>query len=95
MAEQVKKTSYSYTPVTGVTIDANITGKLAASGGVVTFTAAENQAGKLTFTNVDWKDSGALMTRPKNITFSGADVDTAKIHFKNVKELDARSAARM
>ena len=89
MAEQVKKTSYSYTPVTGVTIDANITGKLAVSGGVVTFTAAENQAGKLTFTNVDWKDSGALMARPKNITFSGADVDTTKIHFKNVKELDA------
>ena len=89
MAEQVKKTSYSYTPVTGVTIDANITGKLAVSGGVVTFTAAENQAAKLTFTNVDWKDSGALMTRPKNITFSGADVDTAKINFTNITLLDA------
>ena len=89
MAEQVKKTSYSYTPVTGVTIDANITGNLAVSGGVVTFTAAENQAAKLTFTNVDWKDSGALMTRPKNITFSGADVDTAKINFTNITLLDA------
>ena len=89
MAEQVKKTSYSYTPVTGVTIDANITGKLATSGGNVTYTATANQAGKLTFTNVDWKDSGALMTRPSNITFAGADVDTTKIHFKNVKELDA------
>ena len=89
MVEQVKKTSYSYTPVTGVTIDANITGKLAASGGAVTYTAAENQAGKLTFTNVDWKDSGALMTRPKNITFSGADVDTAKINFTNITLLDA------
>ena len=89
MAEQVKKTSYSYTPVEGVTVDANITGKLAASGGAVTYTAAENQASKLTFTNVDWKDSGALLTRPSNITFAGADVDTTKIHFKNVKELDA------
>ncbi len=89
MAEQVKKTSYSYTPVTGVTIDANITGKLATSGGAVTYTAATNQAGKLTFTNVDWKDSGALMTRPKNITFSGADVDTAKINFTNITLLDA------
>ena len=89
MAEQVKKTSYSYTPVEGVTVDANITGKLAASGGAVTYTATENQASKLTFTNVDWKDSGALMTRPSNITFAGADVDTTKIHFKNVKELDA------
>ena len=89
MAEQVRKTSYSYTPVTGVTIDANITGKLATSGGAVTYTATENQASKLTFTNVDWKDSGALLTRPSNITFAGADVDTAKIHFQNVKELDA------
>ncbi|MBQ8918643.1 MAG: autotransporter outer membrane beta-barrel domain-containing protein, partial [Acidaminococcaceae bacterium] len=89
MAEQVKQTSYSFTPVSGVTIDANITGKLAASGGAVTYTAAANQASKLTFTNVDWKDSGALMTRPKNITFAGADVDTAKIRFQNVKELDA------
>ena len=89
MAEQVKKTSYSYTPVEGVTVDANITGKLAASGGAVMYTAAENQASKLTFTNVDWKDSGALLARPSNITFAGADVDTTKIHFKNVKELDA------
>ncbi|MBQ6743887.1 MAG: hypothetical protein IJR05_03920 [Acidaminococcaceae bacterium] len=89
MAERVKKTSYSYTPVTGVTVDANITGKLAISGGVVTFTAAENQAGKLTFGSVDWKDSSALMTRPKNITFSGADVDTAKINFTNITLLDA------
>ena len=89
MAEQVKKTSYSYTPVEGVTVDANITGKLAASGGAVMYTAAENQASKLTFTSVDWKDSGALLTRPSNITFAGADVDTTKIHFQNVKELDA------
>ena len=89
MAEQVKKTSYSYTPVTGVTVDANITGKLAASGGAVTFTAAENQAGKLTFGSVEWKESGALMTRPSNITFAGADVDTTKINFTNITLLDA------
>ena len=89
MAEQEKKTSYSYTPVTGVTINANITGKLANKSGAVTFTPSANQAGKLTFTNVDWKDSGALLTRPKNITFSGADVDTAKINFTNITLLDA------
>ena len=89
MAEQEKKTSYSYTPVTGVTINANITGKLANKSGAVTFTPSANQAGKLTFTNVNWKDSGALLTRPKNITFSGADVDTAKINFTNITLLDA------
>jgi len=89
MSEQVKKTAYSYNPVSGVTVDAAITGKLTTSGGAVTYTPMANQASKLTFTSVDWKDSGALMTRPSNITFAGADVDTTKIHFKNIKELDA------
>ena len=89
MAEQVKQTSYSFAPVSGVTVDATVTGSLEAKGGNVTYTATANQASKLTFTSVDWKDSGALMTRPSNITFAGADVDTAKIHFQNVKELDA------
>ncbi len=89
MAEQLKQTSYSLAPVSGVTIDATVTGSLEAKGGNVTYTATANQASKLTFGSVDWKDSGALMTRPSNITFAGADVDTTKIHFKNVKELDA------
>ena len=89
MAEQTKSTSYSCAPVSGVTIDASITGKLAASDGKVTFTAAENKASKLTFGDVEWKDSGALLTRPSNITFAGADVDTAKIKFTNVIYLDA------
>ena len=89
MAEQVKQTSYSFAPVSGVTVDAAVTGSLEAKGGNVTYTATANQASKLTFGSVDWKDSGALMTRPSNITFAGADVDTTKIHFQNVKELDA------
>ena len=89
MAEQTKSTSYSCSPVSGVTIDASITGKLAASDGKVTFTAAENKASKLTFGDVEWKDSGALLTRPSNITFAGADVDTSKIKFTNVIYLDA------
>ena len=89
MAAETKSASYSFNPVAGVAIDAAITGNLAVTGGAVTYTAAENRASKLTFTNVDWKDSGALMTRPSNITFSGADVDTAKISFQNIKELEA------
>ena len=91
MSEQVKKTAYSYNPVSGVTVDAAITGKLTTSGGAVTYTPMANQASKLTFTSVDWKDSGALMTRPANITFAGADVDTAKINFHNIQELAANS----
>ena len=92
MAEQTKSTSYSCAPVSGVTIDASITGKLAASGGKVTFTAAENKASKLTFGDVEWKDSGALLnhkTTLANVSFNGAAVDTSKIRFTNMIYLDA------
>ena len=92
MAEQTKNTSYSCAPVSGVTIDASITGKLAASGGKVTFTAAENKASKLTFGDVEWKDSGALLnhkTTLANVSFNGAAVDTSKIRFTNMIYLDA------
>ena len=91
MAEETKKTSYAYSPVSGVRIDAEILGNLEASDNKVTFIATENKASKLTFTNVEWKDSGALLTRPANITFAGADVDTAKINFHNIQELAANS----
>ncbi len=87
--ESEKTNSYSYQPVTGVTVDANITGKLTAKGGAVTYTIAKNQASKLTFGNVDWQESSALMRRPSNITFNGADVDTSNIHFKNIESLEA------
>ena len=92
MAEQTKSTSYSCSPVSGVTIDASITGKLAAGDGKVTFTAAENKASKLTFGDVEWKDSGALLnhkTTLANVSFNGANVDTSKIKFTNVIYLDA------
>ena len=90
MAAQTKTNSYEYEPVTGVKVNAAVTGSLAAKGGAVTYRAEENRAGKLTFTDVDWKDSGALLTRPSNIVFAGADVDTAKIHFKNIESLQAK-----
>ena len=89
IVNEEKEKAYSFTPVSGVTVDAAITGKLANSGNNVVFTAAANQASKLTFGDVDWKDSGALLTRPSNITFAGADVDTSKIHFTNMIYLDA------
>ena len=89
MAEQTKTHSYRYTPMAGVTVDGNITGRLTTSKGIVTYTPSANQATKLTFGNVVWKDSGALMTRPANITFAGADVDTSKINFTNVTSLGA------
>ena len=84
-----KAKAYSFSPVSGVTVDAAITGKLTNSKNNVVFTAAANQASKLTFGDVEWKDSGALLTRPRNITFAGADVDTSRINFTNMIYLDA------
>ena len=84
-----KAKAYSFSPVSGVTVDAAINGKLTNSNNNVVFTAAANQASKLTFGDVEWKDSGALLTRPSNITFAGADVDTSKINFTNMIYLDA------
>ena len=89
IVNEEKSKAYRFTPVSGVTVDAAITGKLTNSENNVVFTAAENQASKLTFGDVEWKDSGALMTRPSNITFAGADVDTSKINFTNMIYLDA------
>ena len=89
IVNEEKSKAYSFTPVSGVTVDAAVTGKLANSGNNVVFTATENKAGKLTFGDVEWKTSGALLKRPSNIVFAGADVDTAKINFVNVTYLDA------
>ena len=82
MAEETKKASYAYSPVSGVRIDGEILGNLAASDNKVTFTATANQASQLTFTNVEWKDT--LMTRPANIVFDGAKVVTTDIKFTNI-----------
>ena len=92
IVDELKTSSYkNYEIAPGVLMDGSITGTMSRSGNDVVFTATANQADKLTFTNVEWKDSGALMTRPANITFAGADVDTAKINFHNIQELAANS----
>ncbi|MBR2214483.1 MAG: hypothetical protein IJ849_01835 [Selenomonadaceae bacterium] len=90
-ATKTTTTAYSYTPVTDVTVAAHILGNLAAepSSHAVTYQVTANQADKLTFGNVAWRDTGALLTRPNNITFAGADVDTANINFTNIQSLAA------
>ena len=70
-------------------MNGKITGTLSKSGNNIVFTATENKASKLTFGDVEWKDSGALLARPTNIVFDGATVDTSKIKFTNVNFLDA------
>ncbi|WP_027406220.1 autotransporter outer membrane beta-barrel domain-containing protein [Anaerovibrio sp. RM50] len=87
--ETVHNVSYGYSPVSGVTVDGIINGSYKATGGEISYTATGNNATKLTFGNVEWKDTGALMTRPANITFNGAAVDTTNINFTNIKELEA------
>ena len=92
IVDELKTSSYkNYEIAPGVLMDGSITGTMNRSGNDVVFTAKANQADKLTFTDVEWKDSGALMTRPANVMFAGADVDTAKINFHNIQELAANS----
>ena len=87
-----KSFSYSFSPISGVTIDACIiiTVKPISVDEAI-FEVTENQAEKLTFGNVEWKKSGALLTRPANLTFSGADVDAMKINFTNALTISANS----
>ena len=84
MAQKMKASYNNYEVAPGVTIDGNITGQMSRSGNNVTFTAAENKASQLTFGDVEWKDSGALLTRPANIVFDGAKVVTTNIKFTNI-----------
>ena len=87
-----KSFSYSFSPISGVTIDACIiiTVKPISVDEAI-FEVTENRAEKLTFGNVEWKGSGALLTRPANLTFSGADVDATKINFTNALTISANS----
>ena len=55
----------------------------------VTYTVG-GQANSLTFGDVEWKDSGALIdhsTKWADISFSGANVDTTNINFTNLAAL--------
>ena len=90
IAATEKNLSYIYAPVAGVTMDGKITGSYEATGGNLSYTATANQATKLTFADVEWKDSGALLDHAATLTsvsFNGADVDTSNINFTNLQAL--------
>ena len=92
--DEVKRQPYSApTDVSGVTVDALLTGRLATTGDhKITYTAMENKATKLTFGNVAWNDAGALLDHGatlSNVSFNGADVDTTEIAFINSPSLAA------
>ena len=84
--------SYSFKSMSGVTIDAHVNATLESStGNKATYKVTSNQAEKLTFGEVEWKKSGALIdhsTTLKNITFAGADVYTTNIKFTNIESLE-------
>ncbi|SHE39187.1 autotransporter outer membrane beta-barrel domain-containing protein [Schwartzia succinivorans] len=76
----------------GVTMDGVILGSVKHNGNNIEYTATANNASKLTFGNVEWKDSGMLIdhnTELTNVSFNGAAVDTSNINFTNIKELEA------
>ncbi|WP_158087678.1 hypothetical protein, partial [Anaerovibrio sp. JC8] len=85
--------SYEYSPLSGVMINGAVTGQIAVDSSNVNYQVTGNNASKLTFTNVEWKDSGALIAHAtdttKNINFNGAAVDTSNIKFTNIEELAA------
>ncbi|ORT98796.1 autotransporter, partial [Anaerovibrio sp. JC8] len=80
--------------VTGVEVDAAINCSIdfSADKKVLAYTITANQASKLTFGDVEWKDSGALLnhkTTLSNVSFDGAAVDTSNIKFTHIEELAA------
>ncbi len=90
-ATTTAKQEYAVTPVAGMTVNAALQGSLALTDTALTCTA-ENKATKLTFTGVEWKDSGALLDHAatlSNVSFDGADVDTTNINFTNLQSLEA------
>lgn len=90
-AAETSVQEYTVNPLAGVLVNAALKGSLSLSNTSLNYTAA-NQATKLTFGDVEWKDKGALLdhsTTLSNISFAGADVDTTKIHFTNIESLEA------
>jgi len=91
-APQEVTQKYCFNPVTGVKVDGVVELTLKqSSGNSAAYEVKKNSATKLTFGNVEWKSSGALLTRPSNVTFARAHVDTSKLLFINVVSLSANS----
>lgn len=84
--------NYTLLIMNGITVNATVSATFVSlSGNKATYRVTGNRASKLTFGDVEWKESGALMTCPENITFSGADVDTSRLRFTNIGSLTANS----
>ena len=85
-------TNATLAAASGITVDGQILGSLGQSGSSITYTTAANNATSLTFGDVEWKDTGAILdhsTTLSNVSFEGAAVNTSNIKFTN---LDAQEA---
>ncbi|SDP38936.1 hypothetical protein [Selenomonas ruminantium] len=87
--------SYTTTPVSGVNVNATITGQVSAANAAVRYAITGNQATQLTFGTVEWKNSGALLdhnTTMQNVDFSTAKVSTDNISFTGVNALNTNDS---
>lgn len=93
-----KNHSYNEAITNGVTGDFELEGEIKKEQDEsdhhleINYTVNKNNANKLIFTGIEWKDNGPLIdhsTTMSNITFAGADVDTTNISFTNIKTLHA------
>ena len=78
-------TGYSYSPNKGITVDAEVTGSVAATGGNVNYTITQKQVSNLIFGDVLWNSTYA---RPDTeALYTGALVNAEKISFSGVESL--------
>ncbi|SHK40212.1 hypothetical protein SAMN05216582_103136 [Selenomonas ruminantium] len=98
MPQSLQESSYTNAALaaaSGITLDGTIGGSLAQSGNSITYTVAANTATGLTFGDVEWKDSGAILdhsTTLSNVSFEGANVNTANIKFTNLEAQEAEKS---
>ena len=80
----------------GVEVSGTHTGgvRVSADGKSLEYVPGTVTVSKITFTNVDWKDSGALIDHSSvwsGVSFDGVDVDTSNICFKNKADAETGS----
>ena len=82
---------YTTNPISGLTVNGTLQGRMSASQSAVNYTITANQATGLTFGNVEWKSSGALLdhrTTLKNVDFTKSKVSTDNIAFTGIETLN-------
>lgn len=77
---------------TGVSLTGRILSTVSKSGNNIAYTISSNTASALTFGDVEWKDTGAIIdhsTTLANVVFDNANVNTENIKFTNINSQQA------